>query len=160
MRSLQRGNLQAPRSKCVWSVTRHPISPRREQMGCLPLPWLQESFPIRPCCSTNPRSAPGPCRHSSRLVLGHDFKRESSLFEGYGLQPVHQLPDEGRALAPEGTSCGRLSSPQWLKPVHLDCKMYGLKAVPFIESRKHVNGNLPYFWVIPTISSVMTGSCV
>src|SRR5882757_5582224 len=35
------------------------------------------------------------------------------------------------SLAPEGISCVRLSSPQRLKPIHLDCKMYGLKAVPF-----------------------------
>jgi hypothetical protein len=36
-----------------------------------------------------------------------------------------------RALAPEGISCAGLSSPQRLKPIHLDCQMYGLKAVPF-----------------------------
>src|SRR5580704_5402197 len=68
MHSLERGNLQAPKSKCVWSVTRPLISPQRKQMGCPPSPWLQESIPIRPCFSTNPRSAPVPCRHSSRLV--------------------------------------------------------------------------------------------
>ena len=33
-------------------------------------------------------------------------------------------------LAPEGISCVGLSSPQRLKAIHLDCSMYGLKAVP------------------------------
>jgi len=46
--------------------------------------------------------------------------RENWLFEGYGLQPVHQLRKIGRALAPEGISCGHLSSPQRLKPIHFD----------------------------------------
>ena len=50
-----------PTSKCVWSVTRHRISPQPEPTGCPPLPWLPESFPIRPYFSTIPRSAP---RHS------------------------------------------------------------------------------------------------
>ena len=57
------------------------------------------------------------------------------VFEGYGLQPVHSLRDVGRASAPEGTSCGRLSSPQRLKPVHLGFSMYGLKAVPFKSNK-------------------------
>jgi hypothetical protein len=57
--------------------------------------------------------------------------RERALFEGYGLQPVHSPPNLRGALAPEGTSSARLSSPQRLKPGHLDCQMDGLKAVPF-----------------------------
>jgi hypothetical protein len=69
-------------------------------------------------------------RQVKRAMNGKLAVRELS-FEGCGLQPVRLLRDVGRALALEGTSCGRLSSPQRLKPVPFDCSMYGLKAVPF-----------------------------
>jgi hypothetical protein len=58
--------------------------------------------------------------------FSYDFSRE-----GYGLQPVHQTTEHRRALAPEGISSASFSSPQRLKPIHIDCQTYGLKAVPF-----------------------------